>query len=268
MPHQILPAWPDAMRYVHDDGHTLLLDVRGPGEPPLVAVPAESRWQASQPEWARPLRGLVIERLRAAGCAVAEQVIDANGESIRLRSADGRWRLMHHAALDERGCPMGRLQVWQQQPESRLLLQLDDYLELDALRFEPTGLSVTLTDRHGRRRRVQMDLAEGRFRQPPDDAQGQPLASLGPTLFPPPETAVAAPVPLAPRGWRAVLADVGSVVGGLLFVAASLWMALATDQASERWIGAFGVLFFGACALLPWWESRQRQRHPAEPAER
>jgi len=183
---------------------------------------------------------------------------------ITLTSPDGRLRLEHHTDWDDRSGSW----VWLRLvalPEGEVLVSLSSLVALDDIRFVPGGVQFTATPWRGPAQRVVVDARSRTFQLHPH-LPAAPLGELSAALEPPAlPSGLAVFQPPAPRTLRARLFDAGNVLLGLVFVAGGAWMALDAEKASERWTGAFAVLFFGACTALPLWEAWQRRRGKAPP---
>lgn len=184
-----------------------------------------------------------------------------------LTSPDGRLQLLHRTDWDDRSGPWVGLRL-QALPGPELLASVSSLIALDDIAFVPGGVQFTARPWRGPVQRVEVDAQARCFRLHP----GEPwllLTELRTALEPPPlapGSPPPAPMPAPPRTGRQRLGDALNVGLGLMFVAAGAWMALAAEKRSDRWIGLFGVLFFGACTALPLWEAWQRRRGNAAQA--
>lgn len=256
---RIRPTWPDTLVYEEwapgDDGspRELAFACRCCDEPPQVVVPSQALWGQRMPAWAQGRRAEIMARLRDAGCV--PWVFEPDGGWIE--SADGRVLVRVTADHDERCGPWERITVWRQAEAGFVeLVSFTNFGVGAALRFAAGDAVVFdhLVDRGGQRQRIVVDGAAGTFAFHPDE-RPQPVAELdawlgnrawGP-VAPAPSPALAG----APwrRAARAVLSTV-MLLGGVVLTAGGAWMALASDTLADRLVGAFGCVFFAACAAL------------------
>jgi len=255
---RIRPTWPDTMVYEElapaEDGspRELVFACRACDEPPQVVVPSQALWSQSMPAWAQGRRAGIMARLRGAGCV--PWVFEPDGGWIE--SPDGRVVVRVTADRDERCGPWERITVWHQRPEG--LVELASFTSHGlgaALRF-PGGESVVfdgLVDRGGGRQRIHVDCAAFTFGYRPNE-RPQPLDELDPWLgnraWGPMAALPAAPAPSPPRRAARVVLGAAMLLGGLVLAAGGAWMALAAEAPQDRLTGAFGFVFFGACAVV------------------
>jgi hypothetical protein len=260
---RIRPVWPDTMVYEElapvQDGSPceLAFACRACNEPPQVVVPTPALWGQSMPAWAQGRRDVIMSRLRRAGCV--PWVFEPDGGWIA--SPDGRVVVRVTADRDERCGPWERITVWREDEDG--LVEVASFTSHGlgtALRFTG-GESVVfdgVVDCGGQRQRILVDCQARTFAFHPNE-RPQPLDELDPWLG---QRAWGpmAPQPAAPAlslGRRAARAagEAIMLVGGVVLAAGGAWMALAADSLADRGIGAFGFVFFGACAVL---ELRER----------
>ena len=247
--YRIRPEWPDAMVYEEGDARSIRFDCRSLHEPPRVLMPAAELWAEKMPAWAHDRRDLIVTRLRQAACLVLEEGADAT----RVLSPDGTIRLEMYRVEDERSGLWETVRVLAE-PSGDVLAHLMNYGVSDVLRFPGPGLLiVSLTDRSSQRRLLQINAATRTFRMDPHDDE----ESLD--LLPERLGLTREPAALVPPRFQAGFSGVLSVVtllGSLVLALGGAWMMVTGDTTKDRWIGGFGLLFFGACLVTEWRDRR------------
>jgi hypothetical protein len=253
--HRIRPQWPDIMVYEDEQGRAIEFNTRSMAEPPHVVLPSVAQWTSEVPGWAHDQRDTIAERLRKAGCVLAEQ----DGRNVRTFSPDGMLRVDEDYQHDERSGPWETIQLIELASGKSLAFALNhDTSELPL--FPQPGVAVlSMQDRAGLRHRVEIDAKAGAFRMLRMQEAGppEPLSRLDDRLGLGPSPTIL-PEPARSAMWcglQAVLA-----LASLVFVLGGAWMLLTAATAQERWTGLAGVLFFGACGVASLTEVRSHMR--------
>jgi hypothetical protein len=259
--HHVRQQWPDTIVYEDEQGRSIVFDTRTMAEPPHVVVPTVAQWAGQVPAWAHDQRDLIIERLRAAKCIVAER----DGSGVRTWSPDGTLRVDEDHLEDERAGPWEPIQLVEVATGKSIAFALNhDARELPY--FPRPGVAVlSMQDRAGLRHRVEIDANARTFcmlRMQETEAP-EPLSRLEAKLglgF----TKTVLPEPMRTALWCGF--QVVLTLASLVFVLGGAWMALTAGTAKDRWTGVAGVLFFGACGVASLAEVRsyvqQRRKQP------
>jgi hypothetical protein len=168
-----------------------------------------------------------------------------------LRSPDGRVRVDAHVDHDDRTGPWTDIAV-HVDGEREPIVRLPSNRSLDDVRFTPGEVVLAFADGWNRPWQVLIDLEARTYRLHPHD-EPEPLAGLPERIS---RRVEAAAVPPAPRRPGARVLAALNIAGCAVFVAGGAWMALMAGTTKERWIGVFGVVFFGACLWADWRERR------------
>jgi len=254
---RVRPVWPEFMIYEETEAgsvvRSLSFDCREMDEPPQVCVPSPERWAAKVAPWAQAQRELIVQRLRGANCVVVEQ-----GEEVDTTLApDGSFRVEQCRTWEDRIGQVETLSIVSV-PDGEQLAWVSEHGSMGRLRFPAPGVvELSLVDRRagGERRTVRIEPSARTFRFEPGGI-AEPLGLLLDRLGwnDPPRPYVSPPQ--APAPFARTLAFLGMLVA-LVFVFGGAWMALSATTPKERWTGALGVAFFGACAYasLKEWRS-------------
>jgi hypothetical protein len=170
-------------------------------------------------------------------------------EASVLLSPDGTLRIEYRHYDDDRGGPWDTVRVLALPAEEVLVHVPNRGVTTQPAEFLAPGMViVAVTDGQGRWRQLRIDAARRVFRLLPGEGD-EPLALLPERLgFTGPPLHYSPPPRAATPGQRILMRALA--LGSLVFVAGGLWMLVGGRSSTERWNGALGVLFFGACFAI------------------